>query len=315
MVWRAVDDELPVVVVGACGLDLVAHPQRAPQPGDRLPAEVRASWGGVASNVAANLVALGRPVRLISVVGQDPLGDALLRHLDTLGIDTRGVLRVPQPTGIYLGLLHAEGGLVYSLHDMRLMNALTPAHLKAQAALFRDAAAVFVDANLSRQALRTLFALAREAGLPVAADPTAPYLAAKLRPYLKRLGLVTPNHLEAAALLGRPVPQDNFAEVVRAARDLVAQGVQMAVITLAEFGVCYATPMGSGHLPALKTRVLDPTGAGDALTAATLFALLAGLEPDEAVRLGIAAASLTLQAPGTVAQDLSLERLYENLIL
>jgi len=34
---------------------------------------------------------------------------------------------------------------------------------------------------------------------------------------------------------------------------------------------------------------------------------------DEAVRLGVAAAALTLRVPGTVVADLSLERLYEEL--
>ncbi len=315
MRWEAVDDDRLIVVVGACGIDLVARPEEAPYPGARLPAQVRLAWGGVAGNVAANLVRLGRPVRLVSVVGRDALGDALLAHLQAMGVDTGGVLRVAQPTAAYLGLLQPAGGLAYSLHDMRIMSALSMAHLKAQADYIAQAAAVFVDANLPRRALRTLFALARRAGVPVAADPTAPHLAAKLRPYLSRLALITPNHLEAAALLGREVPLQDFAEVLRAARAFVSQGVGMAVITLAEFGVCYATRAVSGHIPALKTQVIDPTGAGDALTAATLFALLQGMDPDDAVRLGVSAASLTLQSSGTVAEDLSLERLYEHLVL
>ena len=57
----------------------------------------------------------------------------------------------------------------------------------------------------------------------------------------------------------------------------------------------------------------DPTGAGDALTAAVLFGLLNDMPIDDAVRLGVAAASLTLTYRGSVIPDLSLEKLYDQL--
>ena len=147
------------------------------------------------------------------------------------------------------------------------------------------------------------------------ADPTSPQLAQRLKRYLPRLAIVTPNHQEAAALLERPLNPTNFEEITRAARDLVGMGVGMAVITLAEFGLCYATPEASGHLSALRTDIIDPTGAGDALTAVMLYALLNHFSVDDAIRLGISAASLALHAPGNVPADLSLERLYDQLVV
>ena len=59
--------------------------------------------------------------------------------------------------------------------------------------------------------------------------------------------------------------------------------------------------------------MVDPTGAGDALTAAVIYALMNNIEIDDAARLGVSAASLTLRHPGTVFPDLSLERLYDEL--
>ena len=102
---------------------------------------------------------------------------------------------------------------------------------------------------------------------------------------------------------------------MQVARHLVNLGVAIALITLAEFGVCYATSETSGQVPALKTKVVDPTGAGDALTAAVMFALLNEMDIDEAVKLGVSAASLTLRHPGTVVPDLSLEKLYDQLLV
>ena len=109
------------------------------------------------------------------------------------------------------------------------------------------------------------------------------------------------------------MPHADVNQALAAARHLVSLGVDIAMVTMAEFGVGYASAEGSGHLPALRTEVVDPTGAGDALTAAAIFALLNGIPLDEAVRLGLSAAALTLRTPGTVAPDLSLELLYDQL--
>jgi pseudouridine kinase len=54
---------------------------------------------------------------------------------------------------------------------------------------------------------------------------------------------------------------------------------------------------------------------GDALTAGVVFGLLNDFPVDEAVRLGVSAAALTLQCKETVYPDLSLEILYDQLVI
>ena len=312
--WDSADPNAPVLVIGTAGIDLIVHPETALRDQHRVPARVRRAFGGVARNVAENLARLGQPVRFVTAVGAEPEGQALLAHLEAMDVDASASLRDPSlKTGHYIGLLYPEGGLQYGVYDLRAVEALTSAYLRQHADAFAGAAWAFVDANLSSKALRTVFALAREHGVLMAADATSADLAPRLRPFLKRITLLTLNHVEAAALLGRPVSQTDFTQALDAARALVAQGVQLALVTLAEFGVCYATEHTQGHIPALRTDVVDPTGAGDALTATVIYGLLQGILPDEAVRLGTAAAALTLRAQGTVAPNLSLETLYEAL--
>jgi pseudouridine kinase len=60
---------------------------------------------------------------------------------------------------------------------------------------------------------------------------------------------------------------------------------------------------------------VDSTGAGDALSAATIFGLLEHMPVHEAIRLGVSAAALTLQTRETVCQELSLEKLYDQLVI
>lgn len=304
----------PVLVIGASGVDLVGRLKTELQMGTSTPARIRTSFGGAARNVAENLARLGRPVRLLTAVGEDDSGDQLLRQAVSAGIDVEAVLRTDAyRTGTYLAVINASGGLHFALDDMRAVNALTPLYIRQYAGLFEDAALVFVDANLPRDTLRTIISLARQVGVPVCADPASDSLSLRLKPHLRRLHMVIPNSAEAALLNGQPFDPDQPAEAVEAAKRLVTQGVRIAIITLAQLGVCYATSTTSGHISAIRTQIIDPTGAGDALTAAVLHALLDGIPLDDAMRLGVAAASLTLRHRGAVLPDLSLETLYDQL--
>ena len=127
--------------------------------------------------------------------------------------------------------------------------------------------------------------------------------------------MITPNSSEASILCDPSQQVSNRKQALEAAKCLVSQGVGVAIITLAEQGLCYATSEISGHIPALRTGVLDPTGAGDALSAAVIFAILNGIQIDEAMQLGVSAASLTLRYRGAVVPDLSLEKLYDRLVV
>ena len=153
--------------------------------------------------------------------------------------------------------------------------------------------------------------LARKHDIPVCADPTSAILAPRLKPYLSQLYLITPNAAEAEALCDYKTGKRHQAE--KAAKALVREGVEIVIVTLAELGVCYATSESSGHTGVVKADVVDFTGGGDALTAAVIFGMLNEFSIDEAVRLGVAAAALTLKCRDTVCPDVSLDEIYDCL--
>ena len=308
--------ELPVLVIGAAGVDIVGLVRGELQARTSSPATIRTSFGGVARNVAENLARLGQAVNLVSVVGQDHNGDQMLENARQAGVNVDAVLRSASlPTGTYLAVVNSEGEMQYGLDDMRVVGAMTPEYINAIEDKFDRAALVFLDANLPKDTLRRVMSIARRKQLPVVADPTSQALAEKLYRYVPRLQMVVPNCREAEVLCDRHISPSSRREALAAAKYLVAQGVEIAIIGLAAFGVCYATSQTSGHVPALRTPVVDPTGAGDALTATVLFGLLNDIPIDDAVRLGVTAASLTLRYRGSVVPDLSLENLYDQLVM
>jgi pseudouridine kinase len=312
------EDEPPprVLAIGAAGVDMVGHVKGALEPRTSNAARIRLACGGVARNVAENLARLGQPTLLISATGSDFFGLHLRQQLVEAGVDTSALLVLDdRPSGAYLAIVDSTGQLHLALDDMRALEAITPEVLESHAPLFAGASMVFLDANLMPDAIAAAVRLAQQAGVPISADPVSRGLAGRLVPHLEDLFLITPNAGEAEELLGWPLPSGDSAQAVMAARELVHRGVDVALIALAEFGVAYATATDHGHLPALRTQILDPTGAGDALTAAVIFGLLNDIPIHEAVRVGISAASLTLRSPSTVAPDLSLEKLYDQLLI
>jgi pseudouridine kinase len=304
-----------VLVIGAAGLDMVGRIAGEPESGTSVPANIRVAWGGVTRNIAENLARLGEQVCMLSAVGEDFVGDALLQKLREAGVDTAHVQRVPGVfTGSYMAVVDSHGELRFALDDMRAMEAVSPEWLEKQASLFADCAMVFMDANLGPDAIHTVLRLARHYHVPVGADPVSRTLAVRLKPHLRELSIVSPNIREAGILLGCELDPRAPDDAIMAARSLVAAGAQSALITLDEMGVAYADAEGGGHIPALRTPIIVPTGAMDALTAAVLFGRLNGISMDESVRLGVAAAALTIRSTHSVVPDLTIERLYAELI-
>jgi pseudouridine kinase len=271
---------------------------------------IRTSFGGVARNIAENLARLGVPVTLLTAVGDDYAGEDILSGANDVGIDvSRALIIESETTGTYLAALDNGGDLYLGLDDLRVLRHLTPDYLRINRDAFRECEMVALDLNPSEQTLLTAIHLAREYHKPMCVDPTSTVLAGLLRPHLPMVNIITPNIAEAEAIL-RCGPIHTPDDALNAARQLVARGVEAAVITQAERGACYATEEESGQFPAVRVEIADTTGAGDALTATVIFGQLNGFSMSDSLQLGLRAAALTLRTTETVASELSLDWLY-----
>ncbi len=305
-----------VLVVGGTLLDTKGKPTAGLEPGTSNPAIIRSTRGGTARNVAENLARLGAEVILLSAVGDDLVGERLLAQTAESGVNLDYVLTMAgQDTGEYIALLGSDGSLSLAVDDARVMAAITPGHLNRLRSLFRDAQMVMFDGSLTPEALKTAVRLATQYNVPLCADPSSTRLAYKLRPYLSHLHLIVPNEVEAAELCQCDYTGFDPEASQGLARRLVKKGVKTVVLTLSDFGLVYATSAETGYISPSYSEKLDSTGTGDAVTAAIMFSEINQLPTVQAMRLGATAASLTLQSHETVVPDLSLDMLFEHLIV
>jgi len=303
-----------VLVIGAAGIDSKGRASVPLTLGTSTPGIVRVSVGGTARNVADNLARLGVETVLISAVGEDNSGKRVLDSAAAVGLNTEFcIVSSEHRTSAYLALLDETGNLVMSVDDMEVLACITPQVIEQNRHLIQDAAMVVIDSNLAEETIDALFKIANRYHVQVCADSISASLATRLKPHLSDIYIITPNVAEAQALSGSSIKNED--EAINAARRLVNAGVEIVIITLAEEGVVYATAHDSGHIPAMATEVIDSTGASDALTATVVFGLLNDFPTEEAIRLGVSAAALTLACTDTVCQELSLDLLYDHLVI
>lgn len=303
-----------VVVIGAATIDIKAHSRDRLSPTTSAPGEIRLSAGGSGRNTAENLARLGVHVALLTAVTDDDCGRQVINQTASGGVDvSRVIFTRTGRMGAYLSLVDEQNCPIGSVADLEVVAEITPQYVRRSLTWLRRCRMIVLDANLSEKTLDTVLATARKHQVPVCIDPVSVSLAGKVKPRLCDFTIITPNAEEAEALSGLPVR--TVGQAARAAQALLGCGVRIVTITLGPLGLYYATWEGNGHIPAIRCDVVDPTGAGDALTAGVVFGLIHDLPVDECMRLGVSCATLAITSPETVNPELSQEKLYERMVI
>jgi 2-dehydro-3-deoxygluconokinase len=269
--------------------------------------------GGAESNVACGLAGLGHRVAWLSRLGDDPFARRILAELTARGVDVTGVETDPaRPTGVYFKdptpdpdststhtrtrTHYYRSGSAASVMGPDLVTRL-PAlrrarlvHLSGVAAAVSDSCAGLLEAILVDRAL------GRSDSAPVvsfdvnhrpALWPDGTSDAAKTLLTLARAAdIVFVGRDEAEALWGTARPDDAAALLAPA---------PLIVVKDAEHGATSYADGARTFVPALRTRVVEPVGAGDAFAAGYLAGVLENRDERARLRLGHLAASAALR--------------------
>jgi len=115
---------------------------------------------------------------------------------------------------------------------------------------------------------------------------------------LRRSDPVIVNDNELADLTGLTV--DGPDSAIAAARELRSRGAVSVVATLGAAGAMWVDADGDGRQRSPRVEVVDSTGAGDQFVGALAARLATGEGLAAAVRWATAAASISVQASGTL---------------
>jgi fructokinase len=267
--------------------------------------------GGAPINVAYHLAAIGLPVRVVTRVGRDQLGDATLARLAELGLPLAGVQRdATLPTGrvrVEFGpdnepryeivapaawdnidpeqALAVAGSGGCNDNGAGTGKSVTPGQVVGPGEL-ADFALVF--GTLAQRDPRSRAAIRR-----LAAAASCRFYDVNLRPPF------TPRELVLESLALADLVKVNGDELVKigawldwpAAKEKIASALvrrfklQALVVTEGAAGAWVRTAATTHHDPGVPTRVVDTVGAGDAFFAALIAAWQARLPWPEILQL------------------------------
>lgn len=285
--------------------------------------------GGAPANLAVAAARLGAEAGFVGVVGSDLFGDFIMRALSETGVDVSGVRRSEPPTRTTLAFVEiddsGERSFTFYRTDPAADELLSAPDLRREivsGASFVAFGSIPLLREPSRSAVNEAARLAGELGVPAAFDvnlrlhlwESLESAREAIEPLLGASAVVKLSDDEIGPLLDTESPE-------RAAEALLERGVSAVFVTSGPRGAYYATPRFSGSVPSAEVESVDPTGAGDAFSAAALVRLAqAGREGmfeeavvREAAIRGCAAGALACTGYGAIGALPDLEELEQFL--
>ena len=265
--------------------------------------------GGKGINVSKVLNAMGADSLATGFLGGNA-GGAIASALDALGIrhdfvhvpgETRTNLKIFDPVRKTYTDINEPGDPVSAEDLAKLEEKLLTLAKPGDLVLFAGSAPRGVAENVTAVWAQMLSAR----GVLVAADQDGGQLKAMLaaNPYL-----IKPNDIELKTLLS--LPDAELPTLVQAAQRLVGGGIAHVVTSLGARGALFADEQGVLIANGVRVDAVSTVGAGDALTAALLFATERKLSREETAKLAIATATAKVTCPGSSPPQMELIERY-----
>ena len=273
--------------VGDVSYDLTMTCSHIPAPDEKVNVDAAIEApGGVAANAAVACGLAGALTRLVIAIGDDLAGERLVDELVATGIE---VLSSPHPgsTARVVTLIEPHG-------EKRLLMypgvSMYPRRQQIAAMSLQSVNWVHT-AVYDIAAAEYLFDLCRARGIAWSLDlepTTFPAGLESLRRVLSGAATVFCN--------ARAISRIGAAAVDR----LLAMGVRSVVETRGADGAVLHTASSQCHIAvAAASAVVDTTGAGDCLAGWFVAERLRGLEPEQALKTAVAAATISCSRLGT----------------
>jgi len=273
--------------------------------------------GGKGANQAFATARLGAWTHMIGAVGEDVFGERLINDLNDVGVDSSGIVRVPDMhTGVAMILLDSDKqNYIVQIPGANARAGLTD--IEPSLDILATCQVLMLQREVSQEISLKLAREAKKQGITVVWDPApAPSsLDDALLELLRLADVVTPNETEAEALTGIPVV--DFASAAAAAVQIIEIGAQSVVITMGGQGGLLLES-GSDEpftFQPLPVDIVDTVAAGDAFTAGLAVALAEGQSLTDAVKFGRVSGGLAVTSEGAMismpTRDQVLRRLTE----
>ena len=278
-----------IAVVGSAMIDLTAYATVIPAPGQTLEGDLfTTGFGGKGANQAVIAAHCGAEVHFVGKLGRDLFGDSIAENFKKLGIDSEYVERSDTPNGVAHIWVDANGenriiiipGANHEIESKKAIEAIES---------IAGLAVVVAQCEIKQEVTLAAFSAAKKRGCVTILNP-APY-----QPLSEELLAVTdwiiPNETEFKELHGQDPTSDEVLKKFRPGKN--------SIVTLGSEGAVLITSDGDlTRVSAPTVNAVDTTGAGDAFVGVFAFGLASGKNPEDAMKLGVKVASMSVTRKG-----------------
>ena len=257
-----------VLCIGDVMLDVIARINVSPQKinfGSDTASSISTSSGGAAGNVAAWLTRTDARSTIVSHVGDDPVGAAIVAEFDSLGV-SHGDLVIPGETSGVVVVLVDSSGERTMFPDKGANSRLTISDLPDLSRFQAVYISGYALLNpLARDGVLAMIEKIKADGLPIYFDPASvgamkDVADKELHNWFSMMDVLFVNEEESIYLTGS-------VDIERALNYLLDFS-QVVVIKRGSAGaIAKARGFDSISLPAFAATVVDTTGAGDSFAA------------------------------------------------
>ena len=287
-----------IATVGSIITDLMVSTPRVPNVGENISADnFKMGPGGKGANAAAAVARLNARSILVGHVGEDNFGKRELEVLRDNGVETDAISIDPEvSTGVALIMVDAQGeNSILVVNGAN--NRIKASDVEVALARYWNALnALIVNFEVPEEVVAATVDAADKHRISVVVDAGPP------RSYSSdtwaKATVISPNELEASTLVGYSVDNDEMA--IKAARDILNEGPRAVVLKRGKAGALLVTNKEVTKVPSFSVNTVDPTGAGDAFTAALTVALAEGQSLPQAVSFANAAGAIAVSRLGTL---------------
>jgi ribokinase len=284
-----------VFVVGSINQDFVLNVKRRPEPGETVTdAQLSKGNGGKGANQAAAAALLGADVTVLGRVGDDGLGEPLVRALAEKGVDTSLIQAAPDSsTGTAFITVTPDGENAITVAP-GANRSLTADDVDDASDSIGDARVLVAQMEVPPEVVLQAVEVATQQGTRALVNLAPPTEVP--RELLEKLDPLVVNEHEAAFLLGERV--EGVDRALSATHELLTLGPISAVVTLGKDGAVFSDGESTKHVPSPQIEVVDTTGAGDAFVGALAMKLARDASLEDAVAYAVRAGAAAVTKEG-----------------
>jgi sugar/nucleoside kinase (ribokinase family) len=285
-----------VTVIGDVNIDLLLSPIKNYPKKDfqqKIP-WLKVEVGGGAAHVALALSKLGVKTKLIGLIGKDSFGNFIIEKIENFGIEN-GLRAIEKETGISIGINFEDGSR--SLLTYRGTNSLFSIHNFNLSEI--GGRILFLTGygllEKFRKDMKKVLKFAKRKGMITCLEPDVKgginFKRKEFFQILKFVDFLFPDFEEAKSL----TQEKNLEKILK---KFFRFGCKIVALKLGEKGCIIAKKDKMIKIPAIKTKVVNPTGAGDFFNAGFVFGFLKYNSLEKAGIFGNATASFAISKFG-----------------